>query len=599
MTRSELRERYLAAALKNDRLSSAADRKLLWLSLLRLLVFAGGAAATWAGFGEGTAVGFAVLIIAISLFVAVVIIWQRQSDRKTYLQSLARINSNEADALEGNLSAFDRGDSYADPSHDFSHDIDIFGEDSLFQYLNRTVTGFGRDILAGWISDPFPLAAVAVMRQKAVGEMAEKERFRHEFMAAGMKTSLEKEDMDSLLEWLRQSGSGGNQMLKKTLCIILPLLAVASLILAIIGTVPYTVFTTVFLGNLLYIASGLRRLNRIHASVSRKYNFLSSLSGLLRTYEKETFASEELAAIGRSLAGGAESASAAVRSLSLIIQAFDTRLNIIAGLLMNGLFLWDYNTVLRLDRWKSLYRERLPLWLEMAGRTDAYISLGNYAYNNPSYVFSVIRDGGPMIDAARMGHPLIHEDRRICNDFALGTGQVCIITGANMAGKSTFLRTVAVNYVLAMTGAPVCAAGMSINPARLYTGMRTSDSLSHNESYFYAELRRLGSLKERLSRGEKLLFLLDEILKGTNSADKSRGSRMFLEELIRLGASGLIATHDISLGDLEASYRGVVLNRCFETDINDDSLTFDYLLRDGVTSRMNATHLMKQMGLLS
>ncbi|MCU0361847.1 MAG: hypothetical protein MUE32_00695 [Bacteroidales bacterium] len=599
MARTELKEKYLAAAEKNEIQASSSDRKLLWLSLVRLLVFTAGAAATWAGFSLGTLMGISVLLISLSLFIILVILWQKQSDRKIYFLSLARINRNEAAALEGDLSAFDRGDRYADFSHDFSHDVDIFGEGSLFQHLNRTVTGFGRDILAGWISDPLPLSANAVMRQKAVEEMAGKEKFRHEFMAAGMRILLEREDMDSLLGWLKQSEPEGKLVLRKILCIILPLLAIASLILAIAGVAPFTLFTTIFLVNLLYIASGLRALNRIHASVSRKYNFLSSMHGLLGVYEKESFASEELAAIGRSLAGGAESASAAVKSLSLIIQAFDTRLNIIAGVLMNGLLLWDYNTLLRLERWKAVYRERLPLWLEMTGRTDAYISLGNFAFNNPSYRYPGIQEGGALIEASGMGHPLIPEERRVCNDFYLGRGQVCIITGANMAGKSTFLRTVAVNHVLAMTGAPVCAAAMRVNPVRLFTGMRTSDSLSHNESYFYAELKRLGLLKERISKGEEILFLLDEILKGTNSADKSRGSRLFLEGLIRLGANGLIATHDTSLGDLETSNRGIVVNRCFETEISNDSLIFDYMLREGVTSRMNATHLMKQMGLLS
>jgi len=176
-------------------------------------------------------------------------------------------------------------------------------------------------------------------------------------------------------------------------------------------------------------------------------------------------------------------------------------------------------------------------------------------------------------------------------------GQVFIITGANMAGKSTFLRSVAVNIVLARTGAPVCASALTMRDLRMFTSMRTTDSLSHNESYFYAELQRLKILKERLETGEEIFFVLDEILKGTNSNDKSLGSKLFLKKLVALGASGLIATHDTSLGDMETEYPGKVVNKCFEIDIDGDEIYFDYLLRDGVTHRMNAALLMKQMGI--
>jgi DNA mismatch repair ATPase MutS len=253
---------------------------------------------------------------------------------------------------------------------------------------------------------------------------------------------------------------------------------------------------------------------------------------------------------------------------------------------------------LRLEEWKYEYREMFPLWLEMIGKVDAYISLGNYAFNNPDFVYPVISDNN-VFSAKMVGHPLIDENKRVCNDFSQKSrGAICIVSGANMAGKSTFLRTIAVNYILGMTGAPVCATEMNFIPMNLFTSMRTVDSLSSNESYFYAELKRLKTLKTKIEKQEQVFFILDEILKGTNSADKSLGSKLFMKKLIVLRATGLIATHDISLGDLENEYPESVFNMCFEVEIDGEQIRFDYKLNKGITLKMNAALLMKQMGIL-
>jgi DNA mismatch repair ATPase MutS len=234
----------------------------------------------------------------------------------------------------------------------------------------------------------------------------------------------------------------------------------------------------------------------------------------------------------------------------------------------------------------------------MIGQVDAYISLGNYAFNNPGFAYPVISSEGIVLSANNLGHQLIDENKRVCNNFSIGKrGTVCIISGANMAGKSTFLRTVAVNYILGMIGAPVCADEMSFLPSKIFTSMRTIDSLSHNESYFYAELRRLSLLKKMIENGEPVFFILDEILKGTNSEDKSTGSKLFLQRIIENSATGLIATHDTSLGKLESVYP-TVINKCFEIEIQGEKIKFDYKLQDGVTKKMNAVFLMKQMGIL-
>jgi DNA mismatch repair ATPase MutS len=323
------------------------------------------------------------------------------------------------------------------------------------------------------------------------------------------------------------------------------------------------------------------------------------MKGLLKAFEKESFSSQGLNEIKFNIIGKKTSAAVSVKKLGDLIHAFDSRMNIFAGFILNGFLLWDYQSIYRLEKWKSEYRDLFPVWLDMVGRIDAYISLGNYAFNNPGFVYPAISDNSIMFQAKNLGHQLIDEKRRVCNDFVLEKrGTVCIISGANMAGKSTFLRTVAVNYILGMTGAPVCASEMSFIPVKLFTSMRTTDSLSDNESYFYAELKRLKILKSKVENGEPVFMILDEILKGTNSEDKSSGSKLFLRKIVAHGGTGLIATHDTSLCKLETEVPGKIINKCFEIEIDGQNILFDYKLHEGITQKMNAVFLMKQMGIL-
>lgn len=323
------------------------------------------------------------------------------------------------------------------------------------------------------------------------------------------------------------------------------------------------------------------------------------MNGLLKSFENESFKSSVLNEIRQNICGKKSSASVSVKKLGKLIQAFDSRNNMLVGFVLNGLLLWDFLSILRLERWKSEYMKLFPVWLEMIGQVDAYISLGNYAYNNPDFAYPGISENSDVFSAKNLGHQLIDESKRVCNDFSLGKkGTVCIISGANMAGKSTFLRTVAINYILAMTGAPVCATEMRFIPGKVFTSMRTTDSLSGNESYFYAELRRLNTLKICIEKGEPIFFILDEILKGTNSEDKSTGSKLFLERIIANGGTGLLATHDTSLGRLEYDHPGLIINKCFEIEIDGENIRFNYKIQDGITQKMNAVFLMKQMGIL-
>jgi DNA mismatch repair ATPase MutS len=595
-----MKEKYLNAVNKFRELAEKEERLLFILSVFRLVSFTGGLVLIWLGFTESVVAGIILLLSVAVIFLLLLKSYSSHSAKKDFLYNLALVNQNEASAVSGDLSGFNSGCDYIDPCHDFSYDVDLFGNSSLFHYLNRTVTGYGRDILAGWLSDPYSISARLLKRQEAIRELAAKEEWRHNFMAAGMKKTLEKSEINGLLEWMGETATISSSASRRFMIYLLPAAAIVSLVLTVACVMHYSVFTTIFLINLFYVAAGLKNTNRIHAVLSRRYLYLSSMDELLRTFDEVNFRSELLNEIKTNTSGEKISAAVSVNKLSRLIQAFDSRLNIIVSVLLNGLLLWDYHTVYRLEKWKAAYRSLFPVWLEMLGEADAYISLGNYAFNNPDFVYPVLSDSRKIFSAKDLGHQLIDREKRVCNDFALPvSGTVCIISGANMAGKSTFLRTIAVNYILGMAGAPVCASEMQFIPRKLFTSMRTTDSLSNNESYFYAELKRLKALKSGIEDGEDILFILDEILKGTNSADKSLGSKLFLKRLVELGATGLIATHDTSLGEMENEHPGFIINRCFEIEIDGETIRFDYKLQNGITHKMNAALLMKQMGILN
>lgn len=599
MNNENLRNRYLEAADTFSLIAAKEDKLLMYISVLRFLCFTGGIILIWIVFIKSIFIGLLLTPAVIILFIYLLKLYSDHSDKKQFLNSLVKINQNEAEAISGNLSQFVPGNEYLEMSHDFSFDIDLFGKSSLFQYINRTVTGYGRDILAAWLANPYPLSADLTERQEVIKELSLKDKWRHEFMASGMRVPLENSQILSLLQWMEEDKQLKSSSLKKFLIWLLPGTAMLTLSLVIAGVLPFSLFVLIFLINLSYIVAGLKRTNRIHNSLSGKYSYLSSVDRLLKIFDDEQFTSKRLNGIKQNISGTDISAAVSVKRLSRLIQSFDSRLNILVGFMLNGLFLWDYHCVYRLEKWKSEYKNLFPQWLEMIGMADAYISLGNYAFNNQDFSYPLISDNNIIYSAKMLGHPLIDRSKRVCNDFILDrSASICIITGANMAGKSTFLRTVAVNYLLAMTGAPVCAEKMEFSPLKLFTSMRTTDSLSNNESYFYAELKRLKTLKSRIEKGEKIFFILDEILKGTNSADKSIGSKLFMERLISLGGRGLIATHDISLGELEHDHPGSVINMCFEIEIEGEKINFDYKLYKGITQKMNAALLMKQMGIL-
>lgn len=502
----------------------------------------------------------------------------------------------EADALSGKWTQHPRGERHIDSAHPYASDLSIFGPFSLFQFLNRTQTEGGEDVLAHWLKTPLTEPRHIRDEQEIIAGFAHDPDWCLRYLALAR---IAAGDLDNNPTTAHEGAAAQAPRGGKAWRFIATRLAPT----AILGlTVAYAfdfVSGTFYLWSL--IASGLttaaflKKHQQSFLALEMQAGRASQSKAMLTMLRQRDFDGNpyteklEQAAIGES--------EEALRQLERIQGAIDSRNNVVVGLVLNLLLFWDFQCAYRLYDWQRKYSSQLPGWLAAVAEAEAYVSLALYRFGHPGYVEAEITGTAPdiRIDAGR--HPLIIGEA-VPNAIDLtDRKRFSIITGANMAGKSTYLRTVGVLALLAMRGLPVPAQHMRMAPARLFTSMLTTDSLGDHASYFFSELSRLRHMVDTLEEGTPHLIILDEILKGTNSVDKAQGSRLFVEKLRSLPAKGLIATHDLSLCELAEAHPGEIVNHRFEVDFVDDDLHFDYQLREGVCQNMNASFLLRKMGL--
>ncbi len=583
---------HFSEELKNT--SNLVDR----YSIIRIVVFIGGLFLLYfsTSFSLTITLGYAFCFVII--FGLIVYRHSKLHKLKKNLSILRDLNENEIFAINGKFSQFEKGDEFISNENNYADDLDIFGLGSLFQFLNRTSTTTGKEKLAGWLANQELNAEKILQKQEAIKELAKLPEWRQNLQLIGKNTNEKKQDVLDILKWLNEASLIKKNWFKYFI-VFINLITFSLLTFSILNVISPTIFILyIIIVPFLIIGSFFRRINVIHAQLGRKTDLFLKYSTIIKHIEETEFKSEYLKNIKKDSLIIDNTASRIIKNLSKISLAFNQRLNMIAGLLLNLFLLWDLIQCIRLENWKIKHKAKLVKWFDVIAEFDALSSLGCFYFNNPAYQFPKINTADFSIKADELGHPLIHKKNRINNSIKiLGQAQFVIITGANMAGKSTFLRTLGVNMVLASTGAPVCAQSFVWSPIQIFTSIRTKDSLFKNESYFFAELKQLKVLIDRLESGEKLFIILDEILKGTNSKDKQTGSKHLIEQLIRLNASGIIATHDLALGQLIDSYPDNIKNMRFEVEIKNDELIFDYKLKEGISQNMNATFLMKKMGI--
>ncbi len=567
-------------------------------SAARLIAFFATMLLAWYLYKVSPVAVLGVVAVGVALFIVLVKRAANFKAKMDYYEALVKINENEQSAGYGGYLSFEMGNNYLSADHPYSSDMDIFGQGSLFQYINRTITILGRNQLAKWLAEPEQDITVIKQKQDAVKELAPLLDWRQDFQAADLNSEETAKDKGLVLEWLAEPIYFANKWYFKVALIVMPLTMLSLIVLALLGIVSAQVAGTMFFVQLVFSLIFARRINDYHSKVSERHAVLKKYATLLALIEKQDFKAPLLQSMLAKLRNGNQAASQSFLRLTKIVDSFESRQNILGGVITNGLFLWDLQNAVRLEKWKESFKDSLADWFDVPATFDALCSLATLTYNRPTFNFPELQEGKFKMEAIDMGHPMLYEATRIDNDLTIaGPGHFILTTGANMAGKSTFLRAVGVNLVLAMAGAPVCAGTFRFAPTEIYTSMRASDSLLEHASFFYAELSKLKNIIDALHEGRSMFILLDEILKGTNSKDQHLGSKGFIEQLVNLGASGMVATHDLSLGEMANEYNGRIRNMCFEIAIEDDEMVFDYKFKEGISQSLNATFLMKKMGI--
>ena len=545
------------------------------------------------------------LFVFVFLFVIIAVFHGRLIEKKHQAAVYLQMYINEIGALEGNFYSFSTGDKFADLQHPFATDLDLFGKESVFQMLNRCFSERGEEFLAYKLKTLEKNAVSIIQRQEAVKELAETPKWTFDFRALGELAFNKESDFASnpntltedLYIWINRPSIFENRSFKIAQ-ILIPLFSLIVFGLYLSNVMGLSLFLLYLLSTLSFTGFFMKHIKRQHQEITKQSSLLFRFQTLIEHIENGKFESEGLKDIQREFFYNTFKASYAVKKLGHITQAFDTRLNVFVWPILNYFFLWDIRQSIRLEEWKSKFKNLPTKAFAAIAEMEMISSLAVFYFNRTDLIFPVIEKNEFVIDGKAVGHPLMNPKNRIDNDIIFHSrGRFNVITGANMAGKSTYLRTVGVNLVLALIGAPVCANKFKTSILQPFTSIKTSDSLSNNESYFYAELLRLQQIINALKTDQTYFIILDEILKGTNSKDKEQGSKALVSQLIGLNAVGIIATHDLQLAELSKSFPKNITTACFEVEIENDQLVFDYKLRDGVSQNLNATFLMEKMGI--
>lgn len=573
-------------------------KQIFRISMLRLALFIAGIAGLYFFFNQTTLLIICICLTFLPLFILVKI-HNRFFIRKEWLETQARIIQEELQALSGDYSSFEDGKEYVNPEHPYSFDLDIFGRRSLFQSINRTCTFFGKVRLAEWLQNHLHEKTSIEKRQEMIREISEHTLFREQFRVAGLVHHGQSSDGEKIQAWSQSPAQYLHAGWVKAFIWGVPVINSLLLITSLAGWTSFSWLGLSF-GIFLVLSFGIiKRATSIQETYGKQLKSLNGYARLIALAKAEEWKSAGMQELMERFNLNGQSPVQALQQLSQELDRLDLRNNQFLYVLLEGSIFFQLQEIVRIERWKVRYGQHISKWLETVGELDALCSLGTFAYNHPQYTYPELTEKPFCFLATQMGHPLMPASQCVKNDATIPSRPFfLIITGANMAGKSTYLRTIGVNYLLACIGAPVCCERLKLHPNQLITSLRTSDSLSDNESYFFAELKRLKRIIDLLNQGQQLFIILDEILKGTNSMDKQKGSFDLIRQFMQLKANGIIATHDLLLGSLIKQFPEEIRNYCFEADIKENELTFSYKLREGVAQNMNACFLMKKMGII-
>lgn len=570
-------------------------------SLLRLFALVLGGIIIWQTFEYEkiwlTELAFFLLIV---VFAWMVNRQSRYDKIKQFYLSLKKVNENEISSIDTQENIYPDGSLFASEQHPYSSDLDIFGKASLFKLLNRCATFSGNQKLADWLLHPAENWEIRE-RQAAAKELSSKLDWKMKFQSVLLFANNDtgNNDVQGLLKYLELIHDKRKSWITVYIKAV-PWIFLAAAVLAYFYP-PLLLFLFVpGLINIVLVLSKQHDVNKAERTIGKAGSTLAFYSDAFKMLEEEQWSSPLCQKLQDDLKGkGNIRLSEKVKGLSVLLNRLEYRLNVFVGPVLNVVMAWDVRQLLAIEAWKSENRDLVAKAFDVLASVESLLSIAGLRINYPEWCFPEIVDHDHYTLCVKSaGHPLISADKRIENDFCLeNTHNIDIITGSNMAGKSTFLRTLGINAVLAFCGAPVCASEMRITNMKIFTYMRIKDSLNESISTFKAELNRLQQLLDVLGKGDKVYFLIDEMLRGTNSADKYRGSKAVIEKLIGQKTVGIVATHDLQIAELEETYPDYIRNFYFDIQVLENEMHFDYKLKEGACKTFNASLLLKQLGI--
>ncbi|MEN2488792.1 DNA mismatch repair protein [Flavobacterium sp. B11] len=535
-------------------------------------------------------------VLSFAGFIFFMRIHSRVSFQRLLAETLLKINQNEIAFLKREKTPFENGAEFIDFHHPYAYDLDIFGDHSLFQNLNRTASFIGKKTLAELLLHTLPETEI-LENQEAINELKSKIDWRQEFQALAIISQDSKQSYEAIKNWTSFTNNSLPKVLV-ALSFILPVTFFGFLAAYFITskTIILSYLTYVFIANLIVLGRAVKRIQSEIAKADNVANIIKQYSLLIEKIERESFQSNKLIHLQEQLNFKNAKASQHLKQLSELFSRMDTINNFVTATLFNGTFLFNLHVLKALLKWKEDYASEMNHWVSIIGEIEALNSLANLAYNNEDFVFPEI-NSHYKIEFKNLSHPLLNPATRVGNDTQFHPQSFVILTGSNMSGKSTFLRSLGINMVLSGIGSVICASEAKVHPLPVLVSMRLSDSLSDSESYFFAEIKRLKQIMDALEN-QPAFVLLDEILRGTNSDDKRNGTIEVVKKIISKKAIGAIATHDIEVCLTTNEYPEILTNQCFEVEIQNNDLHFDYKLRNGICKNKSATFLMQKMGVI-
>ncbi len=587
-------KRYELNISQKNRLEKAADR----LSTLRLLCFLAGAALTILAFSyAGKAAGFIILGLSVLSFIYLVDKHVKVLDQVHHFRKMAVVNQRCIQRLDGTWTTFtDNGEAFADDSHSYSADLDILGHASLFQWMNTANTCYGRKYFRDLLMNPDKQQDQIKKRQRAVKELSEKIDFCQALQCEGMETDDFGSDPENLFAYAESRKKIFPYPKLKYLFYILPVITILSFLFWYFNrSFPFIIPLSLLVLQMFINVLGSGKINEATGDIFTYKNKIAVYHDLLKILEEENFSSEDLLELQLKVIQP-HTASDQINQLEKIVDRVSFKLTPLFYFPLNQLLFWGYHCAFALEKWKEQTGPSLREWVITIGKMEALVSLAAVAQIHPEYVYPEFDETRLSVSAEEMGHPLISGQTRVDNHLEL-VNQIAVVTGSNMSGKTTLLRTVGVNLVLAYAGAPVCAKHFTCAIMEIYTSMRISDDLNSGISTFYAELLRIKMIVDYGKKHHPMIFLIDEVFRGTNSEDRLTGAQNVLMNLNREWIIGLISTHDLDLCEFENAPGKRIINYHFTETYCNNEIHFDYKLRRGRSQTRNARYLMKMVGI--